>query len=548
METHWSIDLGTTNTLIARWMGTHAETVHLDEVADVEPAWQTPLIPSAVFLEDQNRGYIGKQALAAEEVMRSTFAGKLTPLARSFKRTLARNSQQAVAEVGLAPVSARQCASVFLKLLLQQTEERERHLSASAIPSWNLVRRMVAWARREGLVNDLTMTVPVESFEPYRMELQNIARRLGVKHFRWLDEPVAAALGYGVDLTDDRNLLVVDFGGGTLDIAVVRTNLAQTAGSRASSTGGRRAEVIAARGLTLGGETVDEWVTDMACAMMPDHGDKVRPYLRAQAETVKKELSGKVLTTDETYFRMPGTMEPLRVTRKHFLDVLEAQHLGETIDRVTDAVMEDAQHRLSAADLDAVLLVGGSTMLPGVRELFEQRFGASRVHYWEPFEAVVKGAAVYGAGFYVDQIIHHDYSIRVFNEDAQRPEYELLIRRGTPYPTPNAFQTRYYAVAPRQQLFSLPVCEVGYAGRVSLDWRRRANGNDYWLPKDNEETECVVTLNEGDALRLGPPGVDSRARLRVDFTVDDQRWLCATIHDLLRDRDIRQAERVTRLR
>src|SRR5215212_11738158 len=102
-DTYWAIDLGTTNTLIARWQGTHAETIPLDPLCQYEPAWQTPLVPSAVFFEDANRGYIGNQALAADEVMRATFAGRLTPLARSFKRTLARNSQQAVAEIGHAP-------------------------------------------------------------------------------------------------------------------------------------------------------------------------------------------------------------------------------------------------------------------------------------------------------------------------------------------------------------------------------------------------------------------------------------------------------------
>lgn len=547
METHWAIDLGTTNTMLARWLGTHAETVALEPICELEPAWQTPLVPSVVYFESGDHGYIGKQALAADEVMRATFAGRLTPLARSFKRVLARSSQQPVAECSGAPISARQCATVFLRELLSIANERERALATNAIPSWNVVRRLVAWMRREGLVNDLTMTVPVESFEPYRMELQYIARKLGVQRFRTLDEPVAAALGYGVDLSDDRDLLVVDFGGGTLDIAVARTNLANLPGDRGRGPGHRKAELISARGLNLGGETVDEWVTGMACAKLAAHADKMRATLRAQAETVKKELSGKVLTTDETYFRLPG-MEPLHVSRKEFLETLERNDLYRLLEQVVDAALDDARHRVGAPDLDAVLLVGGSTLLPGVRELFERLFGAHRVHYWEPFEAVVKGAAIYGAGYYVDQIIHHDYAIRVYSDSAQRPEYEQLIRRGTPYPTPLGFQTRYYAVAPRQQYFSLPVCEVGYAGRLTLNWQRRNNGHDYWLPQGNEEDECVVTLNEGDALRLYPPGQGNQARLRIDFTIDDERYLCATIHDLQRERNIRAQDRVVRLR
>jgi molecular chaperone DnaK (HSP70) len=546
-RTHWSIDLGTTNSLIARWMGTHAETVPLDDICDREPAWNTPLIPSVVCFEDESRGFVGKQAYAAEEVLRATFAGRLTPFARSFKRVLARDSSQAVAEVGVHSISARQCASVFLREVLRTTAQREQSLTSHSIPRWNVIRRALAWMRREGLVNDLTMTVPIESFEAYRMELQSIARKLGVQHFRTLDEPVAAALGYGVDLTDDRNLLVADFGGGTLDIALVRTALSPAPGQRARGVSHRKAEVIAARGLDLGGESVDEWVADMACAKLAAHAEKMRPAVRAQAETVKKELSGKVLTTHDTFFKLPGGDE-LVVSRKEFLDTLDARGLYKTIETVSGAVMGDAKHRMSVADIDAVLLVGGSTLLPGVRDLFERLFGANRVHYWKPFEAVVEGAATFGAGYYVDQIIHHDYAIRVFSEAANAPQYEMLIKRGTAYPTPKGFETRYYAVAPKQQLFSLPVCEVGLAGRLALGWRQSRNGHYYWQPEGAEESECVMALNEGDAIRLYPPGSGSQARLRVDFTIDGERWLCATVHDLLRDRDIRTNERVIRLR
>src|SRR5205807_1175296 len=92
---------------------------------------------------------------------------------------------------------------------------------------------------------------------------------------------------------------------------------------------------ISARGLILGGETVDDWVTDMACAKMAAHADKMRPVIRMQAEMVKKELSGKVLTTDETYFRLPG-MEPLHVSRQECLETLERGDLRRWLLRRPD--------------------------------------------------------------------------------------------------------------------------------------------------------------------------------------------------------------------
>ena len=548
METHWAIDLGTTNTLIAKWVGTHAVTVALGELVDYEPAWQTPLIPSIIYFQDVGRAIIGRPALAAREIVYAGDLASLGPLARSFKKTLARASQQAVAQVGAESISARQCATVFLRELLDETAEYERQRSEPNRTRLQRILTALRWWRKEGQVTDLTMTVPVESYEPYRAELSQIAGKLGISrsHFRTLDEPVAAALGYGVDLTDEKHIMVVDFGGGTLDLAIVRTN-AQGHGREGGTGQHRHATLLAGRGLNVGGETVDQWIADLGVERLKAHRDTLRPLLLSQAEAIKKDLSNKANVADSSYFLLQGGGR-IEITRQEFLNMLEERGLYRTLETLTEATLDDCRHEISEADLDAVLLVGGSTLLPGVREQFERLFGAQRVHYWEPFEAVVKGAAVFGAGFSVDQIVHHDYAIRVYNDSQQRPEYERLVRRGTGYPTPNPFETRYYAVTEGQHLFRLPVCEVGYAGRVSLPWSKRINGNEYWLPEGAEENECVVVLNEGDTFRLAPPGSGTQARLRIDFTIDANRYLCATVHDLQRQRDLRTEERVVQLR
>jgi molecular chaperone DnaK (HSP70) len=546
METHWAIDLGTTNTLIAKWVGTHAVTVALEDLVDYEPAWQTPLIPSAIYFQDGGRAIIGRPALAAREIMLGSDLVSLGPLARSFKKTLAQASQRPVAQLGADPISARQCATTFLKELLKHTADYER---LRADPNRTLMQRVMSalrWWRREGQVIDLTMTVPVESFEPYRAELAQISRKLGVSRFHTIDEPVAAALGYGIDLTEEKHLLVVDFGGGTLDLAVVRTNSSGPAAKDVRS-GQRHATLLAARGLTYGGETIDNWIADFGCERLKAHQTALRPMLLSQAEAIKKDLSNKASVADSSYFLLQGGGR-IEIKREEFLLMLEERGLYKTLETLTEATLDDCKHQIHEAQIDAVLLVGGSTLLPGVRDLYENLFGPQRVHYWEPFEAVVKGAAVFGAGFSVDQIVHHDYAIRVYNDAQQRPEYERLVRRGTAYPTPNPFETRYYAVTEGQQHFRLPICEVGYAGRMTIPWTRRMNGNEYWLPSDAEESECVIALNEGDALKLVPPGAGTQARLRIDFTIDQDRFLIATIHDLLKQRDLRTEDRVMKLR
>jgi molecular chaperone DnaK (HSP70) len=547
METSWAVDFGTTNTLLAKWVGTHAIIVPLEEIAEYEPAWQTPLIPTVIYFQDANNGIIGHPALSAREMLAG--AGDLqmlTPLARSFKKTLARSSQQAVAQIGTDMISARQCATVFLRELFDDMAEYERNHAAPDPSLRRRLTRLLYFWRKEGQVTNLTMTVPIDSFEPYRAELGQIARKLGVSRFSTLDEPVAAALGYGLDLTEEKHILVIDFGGGTLDLALVKTHPFSSSG-RTAQMASRRATLLAGRGLNYGGETVDGWLTDFACERLRAHESALRPQLYLQAEAIKKDLSNKATVADSSFFLLKGGGR-LEISRAEFVKLLEDKGLYKTLETITEATLDDARHHVNEADIDAILLVGGSTLLPGVRELFENIFGSQRVHYWEPFEAVAKGAAIYGAGFSVDQIVHHDYAIRVYSDSQQRPEYERLVRWGTGYPTPKGFETRYYAVAEGQAQFRLPICEVGYAGRLNLSWQRRSNGNEYWLPTNAEEDECVITLNPGDTVRMPAAGTGNQARLRIDFTIDADRYLTATIHDLLKQKDIRTDERVVQLR
>src|SRR5437588_2656610 len=144
METHWAIDLGTTNTLIAKWVGTHAVTVALEDLVDYEPAWQTPLIPSVIYFQDAGRAIIGRPAIAAREILHGSDLMALGPLARSFKKTLAQASQRPVAQIGSETISARHCATTFLKELLSQTANYER---LRADPDRSMLQRILRTVR-----------------------------------------------------------------------------------------------------------------------------------------------------------------------------------------------------------------------------------------------------------------------------------------------------------------------------------------------------------------------------------------------------------------
>jgi len=134
--------------------------------------------------------------------------------------------------------------------------------------------------------------------------------------------------------------------------------------------------------------------------------------------------------------------------------------------------------------------------------------------------------------------------------DEADAEYELLIPGGTSYPTADDFTTRYYAAGFDGQLhINLFICEVGRMAGRRVDWEDRVNGAQYFVPDTPGARAFCICLNEADpALPLSPPGSGTAPRLRVTYAVDENRWLCVTVHDLLRKVDLHVRHPVVRLR
>src|SRR4029453_1291268 len=127
-----------------------------------------------------------------------------------------------LARVGRHSITAREAAQQYLRELLHAVKQTTGHR-----------------------IREMVVTSPVSAFETYRAEVRGILRSLGVRKVRFVDEPVAAALGYGLSLTQDRTVLVVDIGGGTMHVVLVRLT---TRGAM-----GGEGMVLAKRGRPLGG-------------------------------------------------------------------------------------------------------------------------------------------------------------------------------------------------------------------------------------------------------------------------------------------------------
>jgi molecular chaperone DnaK (HSP70) len=521
MPAEWAIDLGTTNTVVAEAEEGSVRVVPLTGLTREQPIDQSPLIPSAVFVRESLRRWLFfrrrvSEVVIGQQALNRNLDGRWPGFARSFKRHLGSQPHRPAARLGMRELSVREVTQRYLHELLRA------------------VRRQSG--RR---VTCLTMPAPVGYYESYRAELQALSRGLGVRSFRSLDEPVAAALGYGVNVTREGTLLVVDFGGGTLDLAAIRL------GSHTAETGA--ASVLAKHMVALGGDDVDRWLMEQFVPFELGDLPEWQQDLRWEAMWVKERVS----QTGRAEFRWGGLRREF--TREQFVRLLAERGLYDQL----GAALADIQAQLAlesssaAAGMDEVLLVGGSTLLPEVAAVVDEAFPRAVVRH-DPefvFTAVALRAARFAGGVPLDDFIYHDYALAVQNAQTHTVEYELLVPRRTRYPTPRDFAVRYYADLPGMGEVRFSICEVGRLGQLPVPWQPRPNGNPYWTPRTDQEQAAVVGLNPTDnLLPLRPVGQGTSPRLRVTYSVNADRWLCTTVEDLVRKQWLRVNEPVVRLR
>jgi len=554
----WALDLGTTNTGMARWdddLG-QPRLVELPAIcrnpSDQEPLEAPRLVPSAVDLVDhptlrdrigrwpplERLAFVGRRALIGRPALDRNYGVAHPSFVPTFKPALATEALRALARVGRDPVTAREAAHAFLRELLAE------------------VKRTTGQRPR-----DIVVTSPVTAFETYRAELQAILRRLGARRVRFVDEPVAAALGYGLSLTEDRTVLVVDIGGGTMHVVLVRLSPEGTLGGQAT--------VLAKRGREMGGNAVDGWVLSDLCREAGHpleaaaEGEAQRLWRRlmlAEACRVKEAVffdeSAEFLFTPPGAARVRGRPgnEFLLFNRARLAHVLEQNGFLRGLTASIDEVFEQA--RVAPSAIDDVLLVGGSTLLPGVFPLLEERFERRRIRAWQPFEAVAYGAACFAADrMAARDFIVHDYAFVTHDPATGAAQHTVVVPRGTRFPTRAAFWRRQLvptcSLGVEETTFKLLICEVSRSDAHDRRFVWDASGDLHKLGGATGEDQVVVPLNEA-APTLGyldPPHSprDRRPRLEIAFAVNAERWLVATVRDLLTQRELMNDEPVVRL-
>lgn len=556
----WALDLGTTNSGVARW-NTETQEPQLVELPAVcrlpegtDPLEAPRMIPSAVHLVDRpgwldrfgawpamaHRFLIGRTAFIGREALERNRASVHSAFAPGFKYQLGTDATRTIARLGRHPMSARAVARAYLRELLLE------------------VKRVTG--RR---VRDLVVAAPVSAFETYRAEVKRILHGLGVRTVRFVDEPLAVALGYGLTLTRETVVLVVDIGGGTMHTELVKLT--------PKGAMGGQGEVLAKRSRPLGGNAVDSWVLCDVCARMGQPIDEWaddeesrfwRRLMLAEACRVKEEVffeeSATFLLAPPGLVQTGGSPRPgsmlVTLTRPRLTELLEENGFFRSLDDCFDEMFADG--RVPLADVEHVLLVGGSTLLPGVFARLERRFERRRLRAWQPFEAVAYGAACFGASRVgTADFIFHDYAFLTHSQASGTPQYQVIVPQGTRYPTaPDLWKRQVIptcALGEPETVFKLVICEVARASGSEQRLVWDAAGDLQKVGGASGKAEVIVPLNAASPTLgyLDPPysPQDRRPRLEIAFGVNADRWLVATVHDLRTRRELMREEPVVRL-
>ncbi len=397
------IDLGTTRSAMATFKHGEPEIIENNEGERVTP--------SVVAFDDGER-LIGRPA-------KNQLLTNRENTVKSIKRHMGEDYKTELEDEDYTP---QEISAMILQKLKQDAE-----------------------AKLGGDVTKAVITVPAHFDDTQRQATKDAGEIAGLEVERILNEPTAAALAYGLEDDVDKTILVYDFGGGTFDVTVLEI-------------GDDVYEVQATEGINdLGGDDFDQRIVDWVLDRFADDNSidlstnpEAMQRIREKAEEVKKELSSRKQARMNIPFIHQEDGETYNLdyelTRSQFEDLV--QDLIDRTEQPTTKALDDAG--VSTGGLDEVILVGGTTRIPAVREKVADITGMEPDQSVSPDEAVALGASIQAGSISgeADDILLLDVAPLSLGVEVQGGLTETLIEENTTIP---AEETKTFTTAQDNQ-------------------------------------------------------------------------------------------------
>jgi len=473
------IDLGTTNSEVA---------CYEDGVLQVFEDEGSKLLPSYVGIDEQGELVVGSMA-------RNQYAAYPERTIKSIKRRMGRDEQVSLGNKDYYP---QEISAIILRRLKKIAEENLGEEVSRAI-----------------------ITVPAYFSDAQRQATREAGEIAGLEVLKIINEPTAAALVYESGQKGKKQILVYDLGGGTFDVSIVRME-------------DNIVEVISSHGNNqLGGDDFDAVILYHLLEHLRDeHGvenpeQRVVSRLRHAAEQAKIELSFQPFTTVEEEFLLEQDGTPVHLCLELSCSDYEKMitpYIDETIEAVHIALRDGG---LAASELNEVLLVGGSTRTPLVRNRLEQELRITPRGEVDPDLCVAGGAAIQGAilaGAEVNAVLV-DITPYTFGTDIIEnidgmmvPDvYVPIIRKNTPIPI--KLSEVFYTIYPNQE-----AVEVNIFQGEDSDARKNIELGKFTvhgLSEGPENNEIIITFSLDVNGILQVEAMEKRTGLAKSITLEN---------------------------
>ncbi len=507
-----AIDLGSTNTVVAF----QDERQSSPQLLDLLPISRRPgEVPSLIW----SKGVSHQQPLVGRQVLDSGLSeGTSLELHRDFKRW-----------IGVWEKSGRPAHP----LSPEQAGELLLHQIWTCLPSTVSVERLV-------------LTAPVDQAIGYRRWLMQACKTLPVDEVAVVDEPTAAAMGAG--LPAGSKLLVVDLGGGTLDLSLVALEggegkaapIAQLLRFRGRNLKNskqtlRTAKVLGKAGIALGGRDLDHWILDHLFPNDPELILNSQASLLNAAERLKCRLSDPNVRDTDVLNELASGMElsepvTLALNRNQLNALLERRGFLKVLDGLLDRTLASArQQGCRPEDLNAVVAVGGGAQLPLMRQWLTKMMHPVALLTPPPIEAVATGALKLTPGVRVRDLLQRGVYLRCWDRRRNAHQWHPLFLSGQPWPSLQPLVLSLSASRSNQKELELLLGEPDSEHRHEVVYiqglptiRDSSNGSDTIQP----------LFTQSIRLELNPPGQPGEDCLRLTFHLDDEAQLIMSGEDL----------------
>ena len=430
-----AIDLGNTNTVITF----QDEKNNAPFLVEIPSITKSPgIVPSAIWYKDNlETACIGLEAMNfINDIDQDKY------FYSNFKRLIA-NPFETFSTKKLSP---EESGEKFFKIL------------------WNNIPKHL-------IIKRLVLTAPIDTYKGYRKWLISICNSLPIKEIALVDEPTAASIGIKVPFGS--KIMILDIGGSTIDLNIVKieggegksapiAELLKFNGEDVSTISKQKlrcAEIISKSAAKLGGKDIDQWILDY---FIPSNTDNRN---LAIAENIKCNLSKDDIKPEQLYkvsfYITTDQKKDFLISKKIFEEILISNKLIKLLNYLLKNLLNEARGKdCKVNDLWSIILVGGGSQIPIIKNWIGFKFPDLKIKYPPPIESISLGALSLTPGVKIKDILNKGLFMRLFNKKANKHFWHPIFYKGQTWPTEKPFELIIQASREAQSKFEIIIGET----------------------------------------------------------------------------------------